>query len=207
MPNCYQGRKRNTKGALPNSFPMVGVIKTHHSVYLWLIHVDVWQKSTQHCKAIILQLKNKLKKPHKTPLRCSAETAATADLLLYISAVSLKATLPPPSQWLNTTLGGEPAIPTWLEFPGMNNCLKDSPLAWLKSQNCAVVWDLLPSPASFTLCFPGSGRSPGEGHGYPFQYSCLENPMPEEPGRLQFMGSQRVGHDWGTNTFIFSFIC
>ena len=23
---------------------------------------------------------------------------------------------------------------------------------------------------------PGLGRSPGEGHGYPFQYSCLENP-------------------------------
>ena len=22
---------------------------------------------------------------------------------------------------------------------------------------------------------PGSGRSPGEGNGYPFQYSCLEN--------------------------------
>ena len=27
--------------------------------YLWLIHVDVWQKPTQFCKAIILQLKNK----------------------------------------------------------------------------------------------------------------------------------------------------
>ena len=27
-------------------------------VHLWLIHVDVEQKSTQHCKAIILQLKN-----------------------------------------------------------------------------------------------------------------------------------------------------
>ena len=26
-------------------------------VYLWLIHVDVWQKPTQHCKAIIVQLK------------------------------------------------------------------------------------------------------------------------------------------------------
>ena len=26
--------------------------------YLWLIHIDVlWQKPTQHCKAIILQLK------------------------------------------------------------------------------------------------------------------------------------------------------
>ena len=24
---------------------------------------------------------------------------------------------------------------------------------------------------------PGSGRSPGEGTGNPFQYSCLENPM------------------------------
>ena len=31
-------------------------------VYLWLVHVDVWQKTTQYCKAIILQLKiNKLK--------------------------------------------------------------------------------------------------------------------------------------------------
>ena len=24
---------------------------------------------------------------------------------------------------------------------------------------------------------PGSGRSPGEGHSNPLQYSCLENPM------------------------------
>ena len=24
---------------------------------------------------------------------------------------------------------------------------------------------------------PGLGRSPGEGHGYKLQYSCLENPM------------------------------
>ena len=36
---------------------------------------------------------------------------------------------------------------------------------------------------------PGSGRSPGEGNGNPLQYSCLENPMTEEPGRLQSMGS------------------
>ena len=34
-----------------------------------------------------------------------------------------------------------------------------------------------------------------EGNGTPFQYSCLENPMDEEPGRLQSMGSLRVGHD------------
>ena len=34
-------------------------------VYLWLIHVDVWQKPTQYCKAIILQLKIIFKKENK----------------------------------------------------------------------------------------------------------------------------------------------
>ena len=38
---------------------------------------------------------------------------------------------------------------------------------------------------------PGSGRSPREGNGNPFQYSCLENLMDEEePRGLQSMGSQ-----------------
>ena len=26
-------------------------------VYLWLTHVDIWQKPTQYCKAIIIQIK------------------------------------------------------------------------------------------------------------------------------------------------------
>ena len=30
----------------------------------------------------------------------------------------------------------------------------------------------------------GLGRSPGGGLGNPLQYSCLENPMDEDPGRL-----------------------
>ena len=46
---------------------------------------------------------------------------------------------------------------------------------------------------------PASGRSPGEGNGNLFQYSCLENPWREEPGRLQSMGLQRVGLDWATS--------
>ena len=41
---------------------------------------------------------------------------------------------------------------------------------------------------------PGLGRSPGEGNGNPLQYSCLEIPWTEEAGRLQSMGSHRVGH-------------
>ena len=39
---------------------------------------------------------------------------------------------------------------------------------------------------------PGSGRSPGGGHGNPFQYSCLEIPWKEEPGMLQSMGSKEL---------------
>ena len=41
----------------------------------------------------------------------------------------------------------------------------------------------------------GLGTCPREGDGNPLQYSCPENPMDEEPGGLQSMGSQRVGHD------------
>ena len=26
-------------------------------IYLWLIHVDVWEKPTQYCRGIILQVK------------------------------------------------------------------------------------------------------------------------------------------------------
>ena len=45
---------------------------------------------------------------------------------------------------------------------------------------------------------PGSGRSPGEGHGNLLQCSCLENSMDRGVGGLQSMGSQRVRHDWAT---------
>ena len=41
----------------------------------------------------------------------------------------------------------------------------------------------------------GQEYPPKEGNGNPLQYSCLENPWTEEPGRLQSMGLQRVGHD------------
>ena len=88
------------------------------------------------------------------------------------------------------------------------------------------------------ISIPGPGKSPGEGIGYPLQYSWASQvaqvvknppamretwvqslgwqdpleegmathssvlawriPRPEEPGGLQSMGSQRVGHDWAT---------
>ena len=42
---------------------------------------------------------------------------------------------------------------------------------------------------------PGSGRSPGEGNGNHSSILAWRIPWREEPGGLQSMGSQRVGHD------------
>ena len=52
-----------------------------------------------------------------------------------------------------------------------------------------------PSRAGDLGSIPGLERYPGGEHGNPLQYSCLENLMDEETGRLQSMGSPRVGHD------------
>ena len=37
---------------------------------------------------------------------------------------------------------------------------------------------------------PGLGRSPGGGHGNPFQYSCLENPMDRAAWRATLSQTQ-----------------
>ena len=53
----------------------------------------------------------------------------------------------------------------------------------------------------------GLGGSPEVGNDNPLQYSCLENSSDrEEPGGLQTVGSQRVGHNPSTerNTDILS---
>ena len=48
-------------------------------VYLWLIHVDIWWKPSQYCKAIILRLKiNKLKE----------KTNALKETLIFRDSIS-----------------------------------------------------------------------------------------------------------------------
>ena len=68
------------------------------------------------------------------------------------------------------------------------------------SQVALVVKNLLANAGDIrdTGLIHGSGRSPGGGHGNPLQYYCLENPWTEEPGGLQFMGLQRVRHNWSS---------
>ena len=46
----------------------------------------------------------------------------------------------------------------------------------------------------------------GEGNGTPLQYSCLNNPWMEEPAGLQSMGSLRVGLNWATSLWLFTFM-
>ena len=48
----------------------------------------------------------------------------------------------------------------------------------------------LPAMQETWVQFLGREDSPGEGNGNPVHCSCLENPMEEEPGGLQSMGSQ-----------------
>ena len=59
---------------------------------------------------------------------------------------------------LGRSPGGDP-IPVFLGFPGGSH----------GKESACKVGDL--------GSVPGLGRSPGEGNGYPLQYSCLENPM------------------------------
>ena len=59
------------------------------------------------------------------------------------------------------------------------------------------VWDL----GSIT----GSGRSSGEGHGYPLQCSCLEDPMDRGAWWAAVRGVTRVRHDWVPDAFTYHF--
>ena len=94
--------------------------------------------------------------------------------------------------------------------------LRDYHTKWRKSEEKNSIWWylkcilsqvvlVLKNPPAYAAdprglgSIPGSGRSPGEGHGNPLQDSCPKNPMDREPGEL--MGSQRVGYNWVTNTY------
>ena len=53
--NSNRGSVSNWRGEMGRE--MGGSFKREGTyVYLWLIHVEVWQKTTEFCKAIILQL-------------------------------------------------------------------------------------------------------------------------------------------------------
>ena len=83
---------------------------------------------------------------------------------------------------------------------------------YLKASLEAQTLKNLPANAGHPGSVSGWGRSPLEGKGNPLQYSfAWKIPWTEEPGRLQSMGLQRVGHDWAPEHLhslsLFSVIC
>ena len=80
--------------------------------------------------------------------------------------------------------------------PAPNTGLLSTPSMCLLGFSGGSVVKNLPANAGDEGLISGWERSPGEGNGNPLQYSCLGNPT--EPGRLQSIGLQRVGHDLAT---------
>ena len=88
----------------------------------------------------------------------------------------------------------------WLFSPSSFGCISTSQQVFLVAQTIKNLSANAGDPALIS----GSGRCPRGGNGNPLQYSCLEDPWIEEPGGLEFMGLQRVRHDWATNTHYLS---
>ena len=65
----------------------------------------------------------------------------------------------------------------------------------------------------FVCLIPGAGRSPGGEHGNPSSILARRIPWSEEPGGLQSIGFQRVGHDLSDLAcmhmciYIYKYIC
>ena len=53
----------------------------------------------------------------------------------------------------------------------------------------------LPANSGDAGSIPRTRRSPGGGNGNPISILAWEIPWTEEPSVLQYMGSQKVGHD------------
>ena len=89
---------------------------------------------------------------------------------------------------------------TWIQFLGWEDPLERDrlPTPVFLGFPCGSAGKEATCNAGDLGSIPGLERSPGEGKGYPSQYSGLENSMD------YITGSQRVGHDRATFTFFSS---
>ena len=92
---------------------------------------------------------------------------------------------------------------TWVQFPVREAFLLPLPLPPTNSP-VGPYQPLLPcsSDGKESACnagdpgsIPGLGRSPGDGHGNPLYYSCLENPMDRGAWRDTVHGVTQSRHD------------
>ena len=99
-------------------------------------------------------------------------------------------------EWVAMSFSGESSPPrdrTWV------SCIGRQILHHLSHQGShslvALTLKDLPANSGDRGSIPGSGRFPGEGHGYPLQYSCSENPMARGAWQTTVLWSCRVRLD------------
>ena len=132
------------------------------------------------------QLGGEIKDPRPAGLlteihsKTSAERTSAPGIVPGIRDTGTKGLLPSRSS------KQKPKTQNQQETPSLRICLCGSPAAQRQEPACDAGDGGLNS---------GWGRPPGGRHGNPLQYSCLEDPLTEEPGGLQSMGSQRVRPD------------
>ena len=124
-------------------------------------------------------------KPH-TRLRSFQGNSETC-LGEQVFVAQLGLTLCDPTDWSPPSSSGygihQARIPKWVAIPFS----RGSSNPGIKPSSPALqTYSLLSEPLDLT---PVTGRSPGEGNGYTLQYSCLESPWTEEPGRPQSLGT------------------
>ena len=100
--------------------------------------------------------------------------------------------------WVNSRSWWWTGRPGVLWFMGSQRVRHDweTELNWTKLNPCSSDGEESACNVRNPGSIPGLGRSPGGGLCKPLQWSYWRLPWTEEPGRLQSMGSQRVGHDW-----------
>ena len=83
-------------------------------------------------------------------------------------------------------------------FWSISQMMKSANLSKTKGFQGGSVVKNLPANTGDLSSIPGSGRSPGVGHGNPPNILTWEIPWTEEPWGLQAMGLQRIRHSWAT---------
>ena len=87
------------------------------------------------------------------------------------------------TEYVAMTILGKSSLPYSWRLPRNVSCKGHIPLDLTRvtvqrwASQVALVVRYPPANAGDMGSIPGSGRSPGERHGNPLQYSCLENPM------------------------------
>ena len=108
--------------------------------------------------------------------------------------------------WLSGVVDREEVLSFGILAYNLMCCILTSISVWnLPPPVCSSVGKASACNEGDLVSIPGSGRSPGEGNGNPFQYSCLDNSMDREPWQVAVRELQESDTTWRyLSFFVFS---